>query len=58
VTLDNDVILGSLCALNVYEQPKNHQLIRINYAALDVEEFGSVYEALLEFESVFNRAAG
>ena len=49
----NDVLLGCLRALNVYEHPDNHQLIRVNYAALNVEEFGSVYEGLLEYEPVF-----
>nr|AOS95276.1 type I restriction-modification system methyltransferase subunit [uncultured bacterium] len=52
-TLGNDVLLGCFRALNVYEHPVNHQLIRVNYAALNVEEFGSVYEGLLEFEPVF-----
>jgi methylase of polypeptide subunit release factors len=52
-TLGNDVLLGCLRALNVYEHPENHQLIRVNYAALNVEEFGSVYEGLLEYEPVF-----
>ena len=51
-TLGNDVLLGCLRALNVYEHPENHQLIRVNYAALNVEEFGSVYEGLLEYEPV------
>ena len=53
-TLGNDVLLGCLRALNVYEHPENHQLIRVNYAALNVEEFGSVYEGLLEYEPVFH----
>jgi hypothetical protein len=52
-TLGNDVLLGCLRALNVYEHPENHQLIRVNYAALNVEEFGSVYEGLLEYEPIF-----
>jgi hypothetical protein len=53
-TLGNDVLLGCLRALNVYEHPENHQLIRVNYAALNVEEFGSVYEGLLEYEPAFH----
>ena len=53
-TLGNDVLLGCLRALNVYEHPENHQLIRVNYAALNVEEFGSVYEGLLEYEAAFH----
>lgn len=55
-TLGNDVILGCLRSLNVYEHPENRQLIRVNYGALNVEEFGSVYEGLLEFEPVFTAA--
>ncbi len=31
---------------------KSRQLIRVNYAALNVEEFGSVYEGLLEIQAV------
>jgi len=52
-TLGNDVLLGCLRVLNVYEHPDNHQLIRVNYAALNVEEFGSVYEGLLEYDPAF-----
>lgn len=52
-TLSNDVILGCLRSLSLYQNPINGQLIRVNYAALSVEEFGSVYEGLLEYEPVF-----
>jgi methylase of polypeptide subunit release factors len=52
-TLGNDVLLGCLRSLSLYEHPDNHQLIRVNYAALNVEEFGSVYEGLLEYEPIF-----
>lgn len=52
-TLSNDVILGCLRSLSLYQNPINGQLIRVNYAALNVEEFGSVYEGLLEYEPVF-----
>lgn len=51
-TLGNDVLLGALRALNLYSHPDNGQLIRVNYGALNVEEFGSVYEGLLEYEPV------
>lgn len=51
--LGNDVLLRCLRSLNVYEHPDNRQLIRVNYAALNVEEFGSVYEGLLEYEPQF-----
>ncbi|MCQ3923388.1 MAG: restriction endonuclease [Rhodocyclaceae bacterium] len=51
--LGNDVLLGCLRALGLYQHPENGQTIRVNYAALNVEEFGSVYEGLLEYEPVF-----
>jgi hypothetical protein len=51
--LSNDVLLGALRSLSVYENPLSHQLIRVNYAALNVEEFGSVYEGLLEYQPTF-----
>ncbi len=52
--LGNDVLLGCLRALNMYENLDTHQTIRVNYAALNVEEFGFVYEGLLEYDPVFN----
>ena len=48
--LANDVLLTCLRSLGLYQNPQNNQLIRVNYAALNVEEFGSVYEGLLEYE--------
>ena len=51
--LGNDVLLGCLRSLSVYQHPENQQLIRVNYGALNVEEFGSVYEGLLEYKPVF-----
>ena len=49
-TLSNDVLLKCLRDLSLYEHPDNGQIVRVNYAALNVEEFGSVYEGLLEYE--------
>lgn len=51
--LGNNVLLGCLRSLGLYQHPDNGQTIRVNYAALNVEEFGSVYEGLLEFQPVF-----
>ena len=55
--LGNDVLLGCLRALGLYQHPGNGkmsgQTIRVNYSALNVEEFGSVYEGLLEYQPVF-----
>ncbi len=47
--LGNDVLLGCLRSLGLYEHPDTRQMIRVNYAALNVEEFGSVYEGLLKY---------
>ena len=52
-TLGNDVLLGCLRSLGLYRHPESGQLIRVNYAALNVEEFGSVYEGLLEYQPEF-----
>ncbi|WP_404420495.1 Eco57I restriction-modification methylase domain-containing protein [Nibricoccus sp. IMCC34717] len=51
--LDNAVTFGCLHSLSLYQNPDTGQTIRVNYAALNVEEFGSVYEGLLEFEPIF-----
>ena len=45
--LDNKDLLDAIRQLSLYEQ--RGQLRRINYAALDVEELGSIYESLLDF---------
>lgn len=48
--LDNESFLNSLRRLSVFQHPEKKHLIRVNYASLNVEEFGSVYQGLLEFE--------
>ncbi|ACB54349.1 hypothetical protein cce_5003 [Crocosphaera subtropica ATCC 51142] len=45
--IDNHDLLLALRHLSLYEN--RGQLRRVNYAALDVEELGSVYESLLDF---------
>ena len=52
--LDNKTVLECLRLLSLYQNPDTGQTIRVNYAALNVEEFGSVYEGLLEYEPVFH----
>ncbi|SMO90001.1 Eco57I restriction-modification methylase domain-containing protein [Fodinibius sediminis] len=47
--LTNDVLLRSLDAIARFEN-ESGQLTRVNYGGLDVEEFGSVYEALLDYD--------
>ncbi len=48
--LDNAVLLTCLRNLSLFHNPVTKQLMRVNYAALNVEEFGSVYEGLLEYD--------
>jgi methylase of polypeptide subunit release factors len=50
--LDNASLLAVLRLLVTFTN-ENGQLVRVNYADLDVEEFGSVYEGLLEFDPCF-----
>jgi len=57
-TLGNDVLLACLRSLGLYRHPDTRQVIRVNYAALNVEELGSVYEGLLKFNAVFSFDAG
>lgn len=52
-SLANAVLLRCLRSLSLYQHPDNGQTLRVNYAALNVEEFGSVYEGLLEYQPVF-----
>jgi hypothetical protein len=47
--LDNESLLRSVFLLSAFENEQKN-IIRVNYAALDVEEFGSVYEGLLEYQ--------
>lgn len=55
--LANDALLACLRSLGLYQHPTSKQLIRVNYAALNVEEFGSVYEGLLEYEPAVDVSA-
>lgn len=48
--LDNATLLGALRQLTLFTNPSTKQRMRVNYGALNVEEFGSVYQGLLEFE--------
>ena len=55
--LDNRTLLDVLNLLVTFEN-ENRQRVRVNYADLDVEEFGSVYEGLLEYDPVINSVNG
>jgi len=52
--LNNKVLLECLANLSVFINPDTQQKMRVNYASLNVEEFGSVYEGLLEYDPVLD----
>ncbi len=55
--LNNAVLLNIIKSLSYFEND-NGVLIAVNYGGLDVEEFGSVYEGLLELKLEFNKLEG
>ena len=57
-SLDNATFLGALRQLTLFTNPVTRQLMRVNYGALNVEEFGSVYQGLLEFEPTVSQIDG
>jgi len=56
--LDNKVLLECLRNLNVFINKNTGQKMRVNYASLNVEEFGSVYEGLLEYAPMLSKQNG
>ncbi len=57
-SLDNKTLLTCLRNLNIFENPITHHKMRVNYGSLNVEEFGSVYEGLLEKDPVLHLEQG
>jgi hypothetical protein len=55
--LNNNFLLKVMKALGYFEN-ENGVLIAVNYGGLDVEEFGSVYEGLLELKLKFEPVPG
>lgn len=56
--IDNEILASSLYKLSVFTNKNTGQKMRVNYAALNVEEFGSVYEGLLEYDPVIKNNHG
>ncbi|MFL0685501.1 MAG: Eco57I restriction-modification methylase domain-containing protein [Algoriphagus aquaeductus] len=52
--LKNEDLLFVIHRLCYFMDEDRKQLVKVNYGDLDVEEFGSVYQGLLEFEPVFS----
>jgi methylase of polypeptide subunit release factors len=55
--IDNETLLRVLRYLVTFENEQG-QRVRVNYADLDVEEFGSVYEGLLDYDPEITNTAG
>ena len=51
--LDNATVLSAFAELCTFQHPDTDLLTTVNYGALATEEFGSVYERLLELHPVF-----
>lgn len=56
-SLSNSILLNIIKSLSYFEK-ENQILIAVNYGGLDVEEFGSVYEGLLELQLTINKIEG
>ncbi|MBN1233296.1 MAG: restriction endonuclease [Candidatus Coatesbacteria bacterium] len=55
--IENRDLLSAICSINTFIDAKTGSTRRINYASLNVEEFGSVYESLLDFKPFINTEA-
>ncbi|HNY21923.1 MAG TPA: N-6 DNA methylase, partial [Treponemataceae bacterium] len=58
LAMDNDSFARGLNMLDSYDDEKRGVPVRVNYAALNVEEFGSIYEGLLEFDATIHETDG
>lgn len=54
--LTNRAFLEAIWHLSMYRENERAPWRRVNYAALDVEELGSVYESLLDFHPVISQS--
>ncbi|EAT58712.1 Eco57I restriction-modification methylase domain-containing protein [Chlorobium ferrooxidans] len=57
LSLSNEALLKVIRRLTFFENEQKQQ-VRVNYSDLDVEEFGSVYEGLLEYDAEFREING
>ncbi len=57
-TITNRALLDAFWNLAWYQESTSTPPRRVNYAALDVEELGSVYESLLEYHPQIDASAG
>lgn len=52
--ITNEQLLAAFSCLNEFRDEKQNR-VKINYSSLDVEEFGSVYEGILEMRAVITQ---
>ena len=52
--IDNKTLLEAFSCLNEFRDERGNR-VKINYSSLDVEEFGSVYEGILEMRAVITQ---
>ena len=52
--ISNEQLLSAFSCLNEFKDEKQSR-VKINYSSLDVEEFGSVYEGILEMRAVITQ---
>lgn len=55
-SISNATLLDAFSALNEFLDEKKNR-VKINYSSLDVEEFGSVYEGILEMRPYINQSS-
>jgi hypothetical protein len=55
--ISNADLIKALRSLSLYHDKESNSQRRVNYAALDVEELGSVYESLLDLRPVISAEA-
>lgn len=52
--ITNEQLLAAFSCLNEFRDEKQNR-VKINYSSLDVEEFGSVYEGILEMRAIITQ---
>jgi len=56
--ISNEALLDAIASFSYFTPRDDRVRRRVNYGALDVEELGSVYESLLDYQPVFNSSSG
>jgi methylase of polypeptide subunit release factors len=56
--LENRTLLAAVRSLSLFKNRITGQMMKVNYGSLNVEEFGSVYEGLLEYRPVISKSNG